>query len=127
MAIARRNPPGGQKAQMARYFRIRCIIKTGQTNPPERIQAICGVNPDGSHWTLTQDQAVSQIERGISVFYIERRGSKRVEVVVAMDFHANKYLKAVAGRDQGDELLYLPPCRQNFVHLPMGRSMEAGI
>lgn len=110
---------------MARYLRIRCVVKTDRPNPHERIQAICGVKPDGSHWTLTQDNAVSEIEDGISMFYIERARGKRLEVVVTMDFHANKYLKAVADSDQGDELLYLPVCRQNFAHPPISLSMEA--
>lgn len=96
---------------MARCLRIRSIVKTDRTSAHERIGAICGVKRDGSHWTLTQHQAISEIEDGISMFYIERAG-KRFDVVLAMDVHTDtpKYLKTVADRDQPDELLYLPAC-----------------
>jgi hypothetical protein len=109
---------------MPRHLRIRSVVKTDQTSPHERIDAICGVNLDGSHWTLTQDKAVSEIEDGISMFYIERGGGKRFDVILAMDIHAHKYLKTVADKDQPDELLYLPAC-PHVVHTPISRSFAA--
>lgn len=108
---------------MARYLRVRHAVKTDRTSAHERIDSICGVNLDGSHWTLRQDKAVSEIEDGISMFYIERAG-KRFDIVVAMDIHANKYLKTVADRDQPDEVLYLPDC-PNFARAVSARSMVA--
>ena len=57
---------------MARYLRIRSVVKTQQTSAFERISAICGLTPDECHWTLTQEQAVSQIEDGTCAFYIEK-------------------------------------------------------
>lgn len=108
---------------MARYLRIRNVVKTDRTNAHEQIQAICGIKPDGSHWSLTQDEAIAEIEDGISLFYVERGGGRRrFDVVVAMDLHAHKYIKTVADREQPDELLYLPSCH-NLVH---ARSMAAG-
>jgi Protein of unknown function (DUF3892) len=59
----------------------------------EQIQAICGIKPDGSHWSLTQDEAISQVEDGVSVFYVERPGGRRIDVIVAMDFHAHNTSK----------------------------------
>ena len=100
---------------MARYLRIRCIVKTERTGAHERISAICGLAPDGSHWTLTHGDAVSQVESGTCAFYIERLGGQRAEVIVAMDVHAHKYLKTDADRDQPDELLFLPTCH-HVVH-----------
>ena len=91
----------------------------------EQIQAICGIKPDGSHWSLTQDEAISQVEDGICLFYVERPGGRRLDVIVAMDFHAHKYLKTVADGEQPDELLYLPNC-QNFAHEIRGRSAGTG-
>ena len=95
---------------MARYLRIRSVVKTQRTNAVERISAICGLTPDGGHWTLTQEQAVSQIEDGSCAFYIERVGDRRSDVVVAMDLQAHKYLKTVADGEQPDQLLHLPDC-----------------
>ena len=95
---------------MARYLHIRSIVKTDRTNAYERIIAICGLMPDGSHWTLTQEQAVSQIEDGACAFYIERVGGRRSDVIVAMDLQGHKYLKTVADGQQPDQLLHLPAC-----------------
>jgi len=110
---------------MARYLRIRHVVKTDRPSAHEQIQAICGIKLDGSHWSLTQGEAVSQIEDGIAVFYVERAGGRRFEVVVAMDFHARKYLKTVADGQHPDELLYLPNC-QNLAHETRVRSATAG-
>jgi len=51
----------------------------------EIISAVCGLNPDGTHGTLTQGQSISQIERRISAFYVGGHGGKRFDVMVAMD------------------------------------------
>ncbi len=110
---------------MARYLRIRQVVKTERPSAHEQIQAICGIKADGSHWSLTQDEAIAQAEDGISLFYVERAGGRRFDVIVAMDLHARKYLKTVADREQPDELLYLPSCR-NLAHAANARSMAAG-
>jgi hypothetical protein len=110
---------------MARYLRIRHVVKTDRPSAHEQIQAICGIKPDGSHWSLTQEEAISQIEDGIAAFYLERAGGGRFDVAVAMDFHAHKYLRTVADGQQPDELLYLPNC-QNLAHEIRVRSATAG-
>src|SRR6266576_1850111 len=104
---------------MARYLRIRQVVKTERPSAHEQIQAICGIKADGSHWSLTQD------EDGISLFYVERAGGRRFDVIVAMDLHAHKYLKTIADGEQSDELLYLPSCH-NLAHAANARSMAAG-
>ena len=114
---------------MVRYLRIRSIVKTEQTNAHERIKAICGLMPDGSHWTLTHQDAVSQVENRTCAFYIERLGNKRYDVIVAMDFRAHKYLKTDADREQPDELLFLPTCH-HVVHTSYvvpGRHLTAAV
>ena len=95
---------------MARHLRIRHVVKSDRTGAHELISAVCGLNHDGTHWTLTQEQAVLQIEDRISEFYIEGPRGKRFDVMVAMDLHANKYLRAAANCYPSDELLFLPPC-----------------
>ena len=94
---------------MARYLRIRCIVKTDRTGAHERIGAVCGLTPDGSHWTLTHEDAVSRVENGNCRFYIERPRDQRYDVIVA-DVWCHRYLKTVADRDQPDQLLFLPAC-----------------
>jgi len=98
------------KHKMARRLHIRRIVKTDRTSAHERTRAIGGVSPDGSCWTLTQHQAVSQIEDGTSVFYIETPRGQRSGIIVAMDAHADKYLKTIADREQPERLLSLANC-----------------
>jgi hypothetical protein len=112
-----------EESTMARHLRIRNIVTTDRPGH-ELIHAICGLNPDGTHWTLTQGQAISQIEARISEFYIERPGGQRFDVVVAMDLRANKYLKTLPDRDQSNELLFLPICL-HFAHTQNSRSLKA--
>jgi hypothetical protein len=114
---------------MARYLRIRSIVKSEQTAAHERIKAICGLTPDGSHWTLTHEHAVSQIENRTCAFYIERPKDKRYDVIVGRGVHAHKYLKTDADRDQPVELLFLPTCN-HVVHTSYavsGRHFTAGV
>ena len=53
---------------MARYLRIRQVVKSEHPSEHpsahEQIQSICGIKPDGSHWSLTQDEAIAQAEDG---------------------------------------------------------------
>jgi hypothetical protein len=109
---------------MPRYLRIRNVVKTERTGAHEHIKAICGLTPDGTHWTLTHEDAVARAENGICGFYIERPRDKRYDVIVAMDICAHKYLKTVADRDQPDQLLFLPAC-PHLVHAPLLRTGTA--
>ena len=68
-----------------------------------------GAKQDGSHWKLTQDKAISSILDGTYVFYIEKPGGLRLDVIVATSAHGS-YLKTVADREQPDKLLSLPTC-----------------
>ena len=94
---------------MAQYLHVRCVGKTDRTSAHERIHSVGGVKPDGSPWIMTQDKAISSIEDGTYVFYIEKTGGLRLDVIVATSAHGN-YLKTVADREQPDKLLSLPTC-----------------
>ena len=98
---------------MAQHLRIRCAVKTDRPSAHERIHSVGGAKPDGSHWTLTQDKAISCIEDGTYVFYIERPAGHRIDVIVAVSADGkslNKYLKTITDREQPDKLLSLPTC-----------------
>ena len=95
---------------MAQYLRIRCIVKTDRTSVHERIHSVGGVKPDGSPWKLPQDKAISYIEDGTYVFYIERAGGHRVDLIVTTGADGDKYLKAVTDKEQPGKLLSLPTC-----------------
>jgi len=65
--------------------------------------------PDGSRWIMTQDKAISYIQDGTYVFYIEKTGGHRLDVIVATNAYGT-YLKTVADREQPEKLLSLPTC-----------------
>jgi len=69
-----------------------------------------GLKPDGSRWKLTLKKAISDIEDGNSLFYIERTKGRRVDVIVAVNTDGSKYLKTTADREQPVTLLSLPAC-----------------
>ena len=70
--------------------------------------------PDGSHWKLTQEKAISFIEDGTCVFYIESPVGHRLDVIVAVSTEGgmtlHKYLKTTADKEQPHKLLSLPTC-----------------
>ena len=91
---------------MAQHLHIRCVVRTDRTNAHERIHSVGGVKPDGSRCKLAQDKAISYIQDGTHVFYIEKPGGLRLDVIVATSAHGS-YLKTVADREQPDKLLSL--------------------
>ena len=74
---------------MAQYLHVRCVGKTDRTSAHERIHSVGGVKPDGSPWIMTQDKAISYIEDGTYVFYIEKTGGLRLDVIVATSAHGS--------------------------------------
>ncbi len=73
---------------MAQYLPY-TVRRQDRTNAPERIHSGGGVRPDGSHWKLTQDQAISYIQDGTYRFYIEKPGGHRLDVIVATSAYGN--------------------------------------
>jgi len=94
---------------MAFEVRVQCINKTARLNPHDRIRAIGGINPDGTRWKLTLDQAILGIKQNRWSFYVHV-GGYRVNVVIAVSPYGNEYLKTAADDVQPDNLLSLPEC-----------------
>ncbi|OYQ64915.1 hypothetical protein B9G53_09500 [Pseudanabaena sp. SR411] len=89
---------------------IKCINKSDRMNPHERITAIGGVNPNGTAWKLTQEEAIAGIEKGNWKFFVKAQ-NRSVDVVVAVSRFRHKYLKTVADDEQPNNLLSLYECR----------------
>jgi len=93
---------------MAADVQIQCINITTRTNPHERISHVGGVNPNGTRWKLTLDEAIKGIENGTWTFYTLVNG-RRANVIIATH-NGHKYLKTVNDGLHPDNLLALPDC-----------------
>ena len=79
-------------------------------NHDRRLLGFGGVNLDGAHWRISQDQAIVAIETGRWSFYIEADG-RELLLVVVVSRYGSKYIKSVGDGLQPDSLLALPDCR----------------
>jgi hypothetical protein len=83
--------------------------KSDRPNAHERILQVGGVNPGGTRWKLSQEQAIAGIEDGRWQFYVSVNG-QTVWVIVAVSRYGNKYLKTTADGEHPNNLLSLPEC-----------------
>lgn len=94
---------------MASQHEVKCVNKTDRQNPHERIKAIGGVNPNGTNWKLSQEDAIRDIEAGTYKFFV-KSGGRIVDVIVAISRYGNKYLKTAADGANSNNLLSLYEC-----------------
>lgn len=88
---------------------VSCVRKSNRYNPHESILGIGGINPDGTRWYATQEQAIGWIESGKYEFFV-RVGGREVKVIVAVSRYGNHYLKTEADGEEPNNLLSLPEC-----------------
>lgn len=94
---------------MTTQHEVKCINKSDRYSPYERIKAIGGVNPDGTNWKLTQQEAIAGIEAGKWTFFVKVRGQV-AKVMVAVSRYGHKYLKTEADGEEPNNLLSLYEC-----------------
>ncbi len=82
-------------------------MRSDLVNHDRRFLGFGGVNPDGAHWRISQDQAIDAIEAGRWSFYLEVGGCE-LPVIVAVSKYGSKYLKGAGDGLQPETLLALP-------------------
>jgi Protein of unknown function (DUF3892) len=93
---------------VAEYVQIQCINKTPRQDPHLRISHVGGVNPNGTRWKLSEDEAMAGIRQDKWSFYVHAGGA-RVDVIIATH-NGNPYLKTRVDGLHPDNLLALPEC-----------------
>jgi len=99
-----------RKRVMAYLIQVMCVARRSPFDPGSPLHSIGGVNPDGTKWRLTEQEAILGIEQGRWIFYVERPFGDRVEVIVARGPLGNQYLKTEADAERPNNLLSLPNC-----------------
>lgn len=88
---------------------VTCVNKRERQNPHERITHIGGSG--ATFWKITQEDAISRIERGEWNFYVLLpTGGGKVWVEIGVSRYGNKYLRTVGDNDERNNLLSLPEC-----------------
>jgi hypothetical protein len=86
---------------------VTCITKKEHYNQHERILGIGG-NDAGTRWWRSEDDAIRDVERDSTSYYVSVSGNS-VWVVVAVH-NGRKYLKTTADGYAPNNLLSLPDC-----------------
>ena len=82
-------------------------VKCDKANPHQRLRYVGGTNPDGTHWKLSEDEAIAGMKEGKWRFWTTG-GKKSVWVVTAKSASGREYLKAENDGSQPVTLLALP-------------------
>jgi hypothetical protein len=77
--------------------------------PKERIAHVGGINPDGTTWKLSEDEAIAGVDGGKWTFYVSVN-LRTVAVIVQTSAQGHRFLKTVADECRPDNLLSLPEC-----------------
>ena len=93
---------------MPKLIQIQCV-KCEKANPHPRVRYVGGMNPDGSRWKMSEDEAVAGMKEGKWRFWTAR-DKKSVWVVTAKSASGREYLKAETDWVQPVTLLALPDC-----------------
>jgi len=89
-----------------------CVNKKDRQNPHERILNIGGV-VNGVAWKRSQPDAITDVERDSSAYYVRDRHNPphSVWVIVRTSQWGNKYLTTEPDGDSQNNLLSLEECR----------------
>ena len=99
-----------QPRQVRTAVQIRCVERNEHAVDHDQILSIGGVNSNGKRWKISVKEAISQIEKGKYVFYIQTAKGAQIDIIVAQTESGTRYLAARGGDDASQHLLSLPQC-----------------
>lgn len=85
------------------------FVKCDPGKPRCRVRYVGGMNPDGTHWKLSEEAAIAGMREGKWRFWTAAE-RKSVWVVTAKSTSGREYLKAEPDWVQPATLLALPEC-----------------
>lgn len=94
---------------MAQEVQVRCITRDTAADPDLTIDAIGGVNGDGTRWRMRTAEAIRSIEIGQYAFYTNVAGAW-ARVYVRTKLSGKKYLTTAPDSTKKNNLLSLPEC-----------------
>lgn len=95
------------KKEMPTVYQVLWVNKSVSNSPHRKIAFIGGINPNGTNWKITQEEAISGIECGDWSFYVVK-DDQSVKVIVAEAPDGSKYLKTFTDGVIPGNLLSLP-------------------
>ena len=93
---------------MPKLVQIQCV-KSDSANPHQRVRYVGGLNPDGTHWKLSEDKAIAGVKEGKWRFWAAGE-RKSVWIVTVKSASGREYLKAESDWVKPATLLHLPEC-----------------
>ncbi|MFY9823070.1 MAG: DUF3892 domain-containing protein [Thermoanaerobaculia bacterium] len=83
------------------------VLYTQSSGDHEYIELIGGRNPDGSLWTMSQEEAIQEIKAARLKLFVHKDGHE-VDVIVSVSKLGNEYIKTKKDDIVPDNLLSLP-------------------
>lgn len=97
---------------MPKLVQIQCV-KYEKANPHPRVRYVGGMNPDGTRWKMSEDEAVAGVKEGKWRFWTTGE-KKSVWVVTAKSASGREYLKAETDWVQPATLPLFRTCRSEI-------------
>ncbi|HKN31103.1 MAG TPA: DUF3892 domain-containing protein [Roseiarcus sp.] len=93
---------------MAKLVQIQCV-KCDEARTQPCVRFVGGINPDGTRWRLSEENAIAGMKEGKWRFWTAGE-RKSVWIVTAKSASGREYLKAEPDWVQPATLLTLPEC-----------------
>lgn len=92
---------------MPTAYQVFWVNKSISNVPHQKVAFLGGINPDGTLWKITQEEAIAGMASGEWSFYV-MKDDHSVKVIIAEAPDGSKYLKTITDGVIPGNLLSLP-------------------